>query len=814
MLDSNLFAKFQQQWTANAKDLTAWTRERLLVRTDIYGKYTPGPICVKSPITDRELFNHFSLRQSLGAYCVNPLDDTCKWCALDWDNHGGTLDHRKNAWEILDRLKEFGIPSLVENSNGDGGYHQWVFWNKPIPASLCRSFLFWLLRDFKEDEKPEVFPKQDSIKGKIGNFVRIPGRHHKRDWVSTFTDFYGNYEGNEAIYYLLNFPAANVEDIPEEAKLYKVERPKAAPPKVVSTEFEGEDWWKEIGGNLRTLRLADLFSDHNLMLGEHDGMCDVLCPWHEGHSTPNTGTAIWAEEDKWPGFNCLHKSCQGRGLREVCEYFGVETINAYCESEFTTVPFTPVLTVDEWEAIRRKTPPTPLQDLPIDQEIIVRKKASPAPTTAYLWEGNHANPHNVTEQDRIKRADSINKVFGLIPAQGFLANFITTHLPTTELSCHLLLGSALSTLASLLGRRVWVNNGPRQVYPFLWVALFADSGERKSTGVNLVKNLLNELRRPLSDGDTTWAAFAEQVGIEVDKNADGEYDWHSAQQQCLIKSPAWEKGSITMTIDEIGGFLKKMDQTYNAGMKQTLTTAYESPLDIRKETREQGLYIPHPCFNLIGASTPSWLAENVSESDIRGGFLGRFTFFISGGKDYRLPLCDKRNQTAEQQLERNIEDVLHCHGELQVEQAAWDYYCEWTKKINLHERLVAWANRVGNMVIKLATLFAISERLSGPICELDVRRACRLMDVLLADLGEFVRLELPECDLDKKLNRIKNIIVKHGPQCPHAVVLKKSKLNTKEFAECIRTLFEQQVGLKIEKEKNHHNQSVTLYTVV
>jgi hypothetical protein len=94
---------------------------------------------------------------------------------------------------------------------------------------------------------------------------------------------------------------------------------------------------------------------------------------------------------------------------------------------------------------------------------------------------------------------------------------------------------------------------------------------------------------------------------------------------------------------------------------------YESPPEISKETKTAGCYyIWRPCLTILAASTDIWLSDNTSESDLKGGFLGRWLFFVSAGPDYKLPRCDPTDAEAEQRLLTGIERLKSVAGEVKL----------------------------------------------------------------------------------------------------------------------------------------------------
>lgn len=113
-------------------------------------------------------------------------DDTCRFIVFDFDNH--EKDAEKNdfantdeLWkEEVDSLRKIcdinRIDALVERSRSGRGAHLWIFFQKPIEASLARKFGNALLNKGAESVNLKSFrfydrmlPMQNIYEGKGGN---------------------------------------------------------------------------------------------------------------------------------------------------------------------------------------------------------------------------------------------------------------------------------------------------------------------------------------------------------------------------------------------------------------------------------------------------------------------------------------------------------------------------------------------------------------------------------------------------------------------------------------------------------------------
>jgi hypothetical protein len=157
-------------------------------------------------------------------------DNLSKGGALDIDQHADDPTRAEvnlsAALHWYRRLTALGFHPLLTESNGRGGFHLRVLLAEPIPADRLFRFLKSLTSDHARLGLPraaEQFPKQPDVrrcaKG-LGNWLRLPGRHHKRDFWSRVWDGGRCLDGAEAIAFILTLKgdqAGRVPDVPPPA---------------------------------------------------------------------------------------------------------------------------------------------------------------------------------------------------------------------------------------------------------------------------------------------------------------------------------------------------------------------------------------------------------------------------------------------------------------------------------------------------------------------------------------------------------------------------------------------------------------------
>lgn len=148
-------------------------------------------------ITKKDILNHlqgnvYNATDVIGVY---PLlrNGTCRFMVFDFDNHDKGAEEKDFAnvddtWiEEVEAMREIcvlnGIEPLIERSRSGRGAHVWIFFDKPIAASLVRKFGFALLNKGAEQVNLKSFkyydrmlPAQDSLSddSAVGNLIALP----------------------------------------------------------------------------------------------------------------------------------------------------------------------------------------------------------------------------------------------------------------------------------------------------------------------------------------------------------------------------------------------------------------------------------------------------------------------------------------------------------------------------------------------------------------------------------------------------------------------------------------------------------------
>ncbi len=152
-------------------------------RRDRVGLMMHGERPVSVKVTEEEfrihLQQHVDGNQRVGIY--NLMDgDAVRFAVIDFDSHGADDEKKAQMEEASARcqkdLEQAGIKCHREISKGGrGNYHIWIFFSEAESAATVRTTLTKFLKGRIPDGiTVEIFPKQGSLRGGVGNFVWLP----------------------------------------------------------------------------------------------------------------------------------------------------------------------------------------------------------------------------------------------------------------------------------------------------------------------------------------------------------------------------------------------------------------------------------------------------------------------------------------------------------------------------------------------------------------------------------------------------------------------------------------------------------------
>lgn len=231
--------------------------------------------------------------------------------------------------------------------------------------------------------------------------------------------------------------------------------------------------------------------------------------------------------------------------------------------------------------------------------------------------------------------------------------------------------SGISAISSALGRKVWVDMGYFKWYPNFYIIIVAKPGiATKSTSIGIATDILREVPGVhLGPSSITWQALIQHMGgVAEQVEIDGELHTISAS---------------TFVASELGTLI---DFT-NREMIDVLVDLWDGKSGAwEKMTKMKGMEsIVNPWISLLAGVTPAWLASNVPESAVGGGFTSRCIFVYAERKRHVVAYphlyIPKDFGTTRQKLIEDLEQISLIKGEYKLTAEALDYGTYWYNKL-------------------------------------------------------------------------------------------------------------------------------------
>lgn len=263
----------------------------------------------------------------------------------------------------------------------------------------------------------------------------------------------------------------------------------------------------------------------------------------------------------------------------------------------------------------------------------------------------------------------------------------------------------VSAIAGALRKHVWIDMTRFQWVPNFYIILVAPPGIiSKTTTMDLGMNLLKRVPGIKFGPDVvTWPALVQIFAESGEMFQFGE--------EYIPMS------ALTIASGELGNLINPRDPE----MMNLYITLYDGKAGLEKRTKTSGNdSINSPYLNLIGCTTPDWLAENMPLAAIGGGFTSRCIFVYGDKKEHYIAYPDESARTDAALLANDLVADLeylsvNLVGPVKVSEDARVWGREWYEKTWSSGRAEADDDLVKNYIArkqahmhKLATILSIS----------------------------------------------------------------------------------------------------------
>lgn len=178
--------------------------------------------------------------------------------------------------------------------------------------------------------------------------------------------------------------------------------------------------------------------------------------------------------------------------------------------------------------------------------------------------------------------------------------------------------AGVSAIAGALRRKVWIDQKYFTWTPNFFIVLVAPPGVvSKSTTADLSMSLLREVPGIKFGPDVvTWPALVQALAGSCESfEVDGE--WHPM-------SP------LTLVASELGNLIQPQDRD----LINMYIHLWDGKKTVEKVTKTSGNdVVEAPWVNMIGCTTPHWIADNMPPATVGGGFTSRCIFVWADKKE-------------------------------------------------------------------------------------------------------------------------------------------------------------------------------------
>lgn len=319
-----------------------------------------------------------------------------------------------------------------------------------------------------------------------------------------------------------------------------------------------------------------------------------------------------------------------------------------------------------------------------------------------------------------------------------------TYASVTEAPRRMHFWSGVSAIAGTLRRKTWIDMKRFIWYPSFYIIFVAPPGiVAKSTTADIAMDILRDVPGIKFGPDiVTWQSLATSFAgaSEAFKYIDpetGEELFHPMSAMTLVAS-------------ELGNLINPQDRD----MINLYINLWDGRKKLDKQTKMSGNdLVEAPYINMIGCTTPHWIADNMPTAIVGGGFTSRCIFVYAEKKEKYVALVDESVSSKDHVLRAALlQDLTYISERLvgpftitepaRVWMRSW-YETYWNSTVERLDSTIVegYAARKQTHMFKLAMILSASRSDSRTIDAQDIQ----LANVMLEDI---------EPDMEKVFARI------------------------------------------------------------
>ncbi len=305
--------------------------------------------------------------------------------------------------------------------------------------------------------------------------------------------------------------------------------------------------------------------------------------------------------------------------------------------------------------------------------------------------------------------------------------------------------SGISIIAAVVGRNIWIDRGYYPLFTNHYTTLVSASALcRKTTAIEIALSILQEAQAMLREeglgGDQT-TIISGKITPEAffrAMSSRGLDTLHGEEEPEIDKND--NKSRPLMLVSAELGMLLSNASIAN-GLIDIVTDIYTCPSYREYPTKTAGLDIVHDAFvNFISATTPSWIAENITKGVFNQGFAGR-NIFVYSNTPHCLNMWPDLSRTeleARQRLVAFVRDRGLLLGQMKVtegaEQLTEDWYNSRKEKLDDDRLAGGFFGREHEHLLKLAMVLAIIRSRELLLRKCDILLAMKHLNAAKSDM--------------------------------------------------------------------------------
>ena len=241
---------------------------------------------------------------------------------------------------------------------------------------------------------------------------------------------------------------------------------------------------------------------------------------------------------------------------------------------------------------------------------------------------------------------------------GGFKHFYDAYWGTSEVCEPYIMAGALTQMGIMLGRRSCISIGRKPskrhvIYPNFYAGIIGGTSiARKSSWLRQVRYDLQHIDYDVK----VMESIASAEGLIDAMSKDDEGDPINTYEQ-----NAPEGRRTLLLFDEMKSLFGTARRQITSTIIPRLTEAYNCPPALEVNTKHAPIQAHHPVVSILAASTGEWLSDSVTQSDVSGGFINRFAYFLY---EYTEPKAEPQDPHFEPLKQwYNVLDRTRSHGD-------------------------------------------------------------------------------------------------------------------------------------------------------